>query len=541
MYIEAVKKSQGNKIYKTVLIRESYRENGKVKHRTIANISKLPNEYIRNLKAQMKGVSGDFNLSDLKNGNSYEYGASFALKSLAKQIGLEQFISSQKTQWREDVIAMITGRVLYQGSKLSLVNTFKDSALWELAGHTYGVRPNVEKNCYQAMDKLLERKNRIEKKIAKKHLKDGCIILYDITNFWLEGEYENSKLANYGKPKGGKVGYKQIAIGLLTNSNGCPIATEIFKGSTSDQTTVLGQIKKISKKFGIKEVIFTGDRGMLTQKRVDEIRDTDFKIITAATHKELKTIIAKENIQIDMFDQMNITEVVDSDDNGTRYILCKNENEMKKEGKTRAGMIAKVEALLTQKVNVKKKRNAQKVSASVGRIFGKYKIEKFFSWTVDDDGRLSWLLKQDVIENEKELDGCYAIKTDADKKLIDKDETVDAYRNLQKVEQAFKNMKTVLLELRPVYHKSDNRIKAHVFIVSLAYYLQWHANQKLKPLFDNDGIGKNKRWSFEGVISRLKSIQKVENLINNEVVKTNISEPDSEQSKILNLLGVKLM
>ena len=288
-------------------------------------------------------------------------------------------------------------------------------------------------------------------------------------------------------------------------------------------------------------MIFTGDRGMLTQKKVDEIRDTDFKIITAATHKELKTIIAKENIQIDMFDQMNITEVVDSDDNGTRYILCKNENEMKKEGKTRAEMIAKVEALLTQKANVKKKRNAQKVSASVGRIFGKYKIEKFFSWTVDDDGRLSWLLKQDVIENEKVLDGCYAIKTDADKKLIDKDETVDAYRNLQKVEQAFKNMKTVLLELRPVYHKSDNRIKAHVFIVSLAYYLQWHANQKLKPLFDNDGIGKNKRWSFEGIISRLKSIQKVENLINNEVVKTNISEPDSEQSEILNLLGVKLM
>jgi transposase len=541
MYIEVIKKKQGSKTYKTILVRESYRDAGKVKHRTIANISKLPSEYIRNLKAQMKGESGEFNLSDLKNGKSYEYGASFALKTLVKQIGLEQMISSKKTQWREDVIAMITGRVLYQGSKLSLINTFKDSALWELAGHTYGVRPSVENNCYQAMDKLLERKNRIEKKIAKKHLKDGCIILYDITNFWLEGEYKNSELANYGKPKGGKIGYKQIAIGLLTNNEGCPVATEIFKGNTSDQTTVLGQVKKISKNFGIKEIIFTGDRGMLTQKRVDEIKDTDFKIITATTHKELKSIIAKENIQLDIFDQMNITEIIDSDDNKTRYMLCKNEKEMMREGETRKQMIAKVEALLIQKANVKKKRNAQKVSASVGRIFGKYKIEKFFTWEVNKDGMLTWSIKQNVIANEKELDGCYAIKTDASKSLIDKNKTVESYRNLQKVEQAFKNMKTVLLELRPVYHKSDDRIKAHVFIVMLAYYLQWHAMEKLKPLFESDGVGEEKRWTFEGVISRLKSIQKIENLINKKVVKTNISEPDYEQEKILNLLGVEIV
>ncbi len=541
MYIEEIKKKQGNKVYKTVLVRESYRDAGKVKHRTVANVSKLPAKYISQLKLQMKGHGGDFQLSDLESGAAYEYGGSFSLKSLAKEIGLEQAISSTKEQWREDVIAMITGRILFQGSKLSLVNTFKDSALWELAGHTYGERPDVEENCYKAMDQLVARKSRIEKKLAKKHLQNGCIVLYDITNFWLEGEYKKSELACYGKAKGGKVGYKQIAVGLLTNNEGCPFAVEIFKGNTSDQTTVLDQIKKISKKFGVNEVIFTGDRGMLTQKRIDEIKETDFKIITALTHTELRSLIKKENIQLDLFDQMNITEIIDSDDNATRYMLCKNEQEMEKATKTRRKMIDRVQDLLIQKASVKNKRNIQKVSASIGRIFEKYKIEKFFTWEIEEDGTLLWNLKEEVINKEQELDGCYVIKTNASQKIIDKNMTVNSYRDLQKVEQAFKNMKTVLLELRPVYHKSDDRIKAHVFIVMLAYYLQWHAMQKLKPIFDADGIGKNQRWTFENVIMRLKSIQKIENIIHKQVVKTNISTPDQEQKEILNLLNIKLM
>ena len=214
---------------------------------------------------------------------------------------------------------------------------------------------------------------------------------------------------------------------------------------------------------------------------------------------------------------------------------------LKLEANTRVRMIAKVKEVLIKKSNIKKKRDIQKASSSVGRIFEKYKIEKFFKWKVGKRGNLSWDLKQDIIEKEKILDGCYVIKTNASNTSIDKNETVNCYRDLQKVEQAFKNMKTILLELRPVYHKTDDRIKAHIFIVMLAYYLQWHAMQRLKPLFDADGVGKYKRWSFENVISRLKSIQKIESLINGNVVKINISKPTKEQSQILNLLGVDLM
>jgi len=541
MYIEEIKKKQGSKIYKTVLVRESYRDkNGKVKHNTVANLTKLPPEYIQQLKSSIKNEKGDFKLVDLKNGAAYEYGGSYVFKTLAKQIGLEQVISSKKTEWRENVMAMIIGRILYQGSKLRLVNQYMDTSLWELAGHEFGVRPDVEKHCYKPMDELLKRKTRIERKLAKKHLTDGCVILYDITNIWFEGEYEHSKKVVYGKGKGGKVGYKQIALGLLTNKEGCPVGVEIFKGNVSDQKTVLDQVKRLSGKYGIKEAIFTGDRGMLTAKRVDEISETDFKIITALTHHEMKTLLEKEDIQKDLFDEKHITEIIDSDD-GTRYALCKNEQEMRKERKTRDSMIERVKLQLQKKASVKQKRQPNKVSASVGRIFEKYKIEKFFNWDVDDAGRFSWSLKQEKIEAEKELDGCYVIKTTASNDVITKDEFVLGYRSLQKVEQAFKNMKTVILELRPVYHKNDDRIEAHIFIVMLAYYLQWHAMERLTPLFESDGEGDNRRWTVETVIMRLKSIRRIENLIHGVVVKRNISEPDEEQRKILNLLNVKLM
>ena len=541
MYIAKTKKVQGSKTYHSTLIRESYREGGKVKSRTLCNLTKLPAKYIEQIKRIINENEGGFDLSDLELGPSYEYGGTFALKKLASQIGLDKAISSTRTQWRDDVLAMIIGRVLYQGSKLSLVNMFKDTALWEMAGHEFGVRPDVKKHCYAPMDELLTRKNRIEVKLAKKHLTDGCIVLYDITNTWFEGEYKHSELAAYGKPKGGKYGYKQVAIGLLRDNNGCPVGVEIFKGNTSDQTTVLDQIKRISKKYGVSNAIFAGDRGMLTQKRIDEIRETDFKIITALTHSELRGLVDRESLQLDLFDQMNITEVADSEDPEMRYMLCKNDNEMIKERNTRLAMIAKVSERLTTKANVKSKRAPQKVAASVGRIFAKYTIEKFFSWNVDERGGLTWALKNDVIEKEAELDGCYVIKTTAASETLDKEATVDCYRNLQKVEQAFKNMKTVMLELRPIYHKSDERIESHIFIVMLAYYLQWHAVQKLKPLFENDSKGQDKRWTFETAIERLKSIRKTQCLISGVPVKTEITTPDEEQSQILNLLGVKIM
>lgn len=541
MYFEEIKSKQKGKTYKSSLIRESYRENGKVKHRTICNLSKLPKEYILQIKKMMKGESGTLNLNDLENGKAYEYGASYVFLSLAKELGLNKIIYSKQEQWVKDVLAMIIGRITYQGSKLYLTNMYQDTALWELSGHKFGIRPDVENHCYAPMDKLMERKNKIEKKLAAKHLQDGCIVLYDMTNTWVEGKYINSEIAVYGgKPKGGKKGYKIIAIGLLTNKEGCPVGVEIFKGSTSDQTTVLGEVQKLAKKYGLKDIVFTGDRGMLTQKRIDEVNAKSFSTITALTHTQINSLIKTKNIKNEDFKQNKFKEINDLENEKVRYILCKSQKTMLEERATRKGMIDQVIEKLTSKAKIKQKRDRNKVAASIGRTFQKYKIEKFFDWTIDDRGGLTWSLKREIIKKEEALDGCYIIRADVSQEKLSAKEVIETYRNLQKVEKAFRNLKTVLLELRPLYHKTDERIKSHIFISMLAYYLQWHAMQRLKPLFDSDGKFKNKRWDISVVIERLKSIRKVENLINGIVVKTNISKPDEEQKKILDLLNVKL-
>ena len=413
MYLETIKARKGGKLYTSHLVRESYREDGKVKHRTICNVSKLPAEHLLRLKGSLKGAVGGFNVEDLQTGKSYEYGASYAFRQIARDLGLDKIIFSKTEQWREDVLAMIVGRLVYQGSKLSLTNMYNDTMLWSLAAHKLGVRPDVEEHCYQPMDELLKRKDRIERKLTKKHLQDGCVILYDMTNCWFEGKYENSDYVSYGKPKGGKIGYKQIAIGLLTDKEGCPVGVEIFKGSTSDQTTVLGEVKKLSRKYGFKDLVFTGDRGMLTQKRIDEVNECEYKTITALTHPQIKALLNKGNVQMELFDHESIVEVLDHDDDEVRYMLCKNENTMRDEQATRNGMIEKVKRTLTEKAAVKRQRDKLKVAASVGRLFEKCKVEKFFEWTVDDRGELSWSLREAVVAKEERLDGCYVIRTEA--------------------------------------------------------------------------------------------------------------------------------
>ena len=540
MYIEELKKRQGEKIYKSVLIRESYRDkNGKVKHRTIANISKLPVEYIYELKRLLKGVRGGIQTSDLGTGVSYEYGGSYVFREVAGELGLDRAIYSRRTQWREDVLAMIIGRILYQGSKLSLTNHYPDTGLWEVCGHRYGERVDVEKHCYKALDKLLLRKKDIERHLVKKHLRKGCVVIYDITNAYFEGEYNFSEKVKYGKSKDNKCGYKQISLGLITTSEGCPVGVEIFSGNVSEQKTVLDQIKKLKCSYGIEEAVFVGDRGMLTSKRISELTEEGYKTISALNHCELKKFIEGKAVQMELFDERNITEIVDKE-SGVRYMLCRNETEMRKERETRNSLIEKVKSLLTAKSNVKRKRNAQRVAASVGKIFQKYPVEKFFDWHVEEDGKLNWTVKEEKVAEEEKLDGCYAIKTTVSCKNMSKEEVVGNYRSIQKVEQAFKNMKTVILEIRPVYHKTDRRIEAHIFLVMLAYYLQYHAMQRLKTLFENDGIGSQRRWSFPIIIERLKAIRKTEIKIKDITIKYSVSQPDEEQKTILKLLNVKM-
>ncbi len=540
MYVEEIKKKQGGKIYRSVLIRESYKEKGKVKHRTVANITSLPDSQVLQIKAVLSGSSSLLSNDELRITSSREYGASAAFLETGKRLGLDKLIYSRHEQWRDDLMAMIVGRIVFQGSKLHLSNIFMDSALWELCGHDCGMSINVNRHCYMPMDRLLERQASIQKQLAKRHLEDGCLILYDMTNIWLEGEYARSEVVDYGLGKGGKKGYKQIAIGLITDKRGCPVAVEVFNGRTSDQATVKGQAEKLALSYGVREIIFAGDRGMLTAKRIDELTERGFKTLTALTHPQMSKLLEENVIQPELFDERGIAEVADPEKPGIRYMLCKNPETMRRERETRDSLIRKVNAELEKIASVRRKRVKEKVCARIGGVFGRYKIAKFYEWTVSAAGKVKWSLVEEIVEREKALDGCYVVKTDVAPGNMSAEEAVSGYKSLAGVEKAFRNLKTVSLEIRPVYHKRDDRIRAHVFISMLAYYIQWHVTESLVPLFESDGNNVERRWSFPIVIERLKSIRKENVKIKGFNITSKITTPDQEQQKILDLLGVKI-
>ncbi|MBU4352995.1 MAG: IS1634 family transposase [Nanoarchaeota archaeon] len=541
MYFEEIKRRHGSHTYVSALIRESYREKGKVKHHTLCNLSKLPASCIEGIKGLFlnKGKQGRFISQDkITVTASREYGASYAVLSVAKDIGLDKIIYSRKEEWRQNIMAMIAGRVVYQGSKLSLTNLFADTALWELCGHPEGKKPDVEENCYFPMDRLLARKEAIEKSLAEKHLKDGCLILYDLTSSYLEGEYRDSELAAFGRSRDGKKGHRQIAVGLLTDKEGCPVATDIFRGNTSDQTTVLGQVYKLTKKFGVENIIFAGDRGMLTPKRISEINEAGFKTLTALTHPQMADLLERKVVQLGLFDQYNLAEVYDPDKPAVRYILCKNPDLEKEEKEQRQRLVSLTTKNLNKLVARKKKAADKKLSAAAGAILDKYRVGKYFCWDVKD-GRFSFSIDQEKIEAAESLDGCYVIRTDVDKKRLSKEEVVKGYKRLAGVEKAFRNLKTVSLEMRPIYHHHDDRIRAHIFLCMLAYYVQWHIQKRLKPLFENDAKGKNRRWSLSLVLERLKSIR-IEKCHMDSISFDLKTTPDDEQRQILNLLQVAM-
>ena len=540
MYVEEIKSRRKNKVYTTVLVRESYRCDGKVKHRTLANISKFPREHIEQIKRLFAGLTPGLEASELELGESREYGGSYALLELIKHLGLDRIIYSRPTPWRNRLLAQIVGRILYQGSKLSLTNLYNDTCLWELCGYAPGTRPAVQEACYAPLDKLLQQQPRIQKRLAQRHLTDGCLILYDMTNIWFEGEYAESEIVDYGLGKSGKRGYKQVAIGLLTDKRGCPVAVEVFNGRTSEQMTVKEQVDRLAKEYGVREIVFAGDRGMLTPKRIEEVNAAGYKTLTALTHPQIMDLLERRVIQLGLFDEKRIAEVVDPDKPSVRYMLCRNPETAERERRTRDDLIATASKGLEKIAAVKRRRRADMVSARVGRLLGQYKVGKFFNWRVDEDGRLEWSVDEELVQMEQSIDGCYVVRTDASAEVMNKQESVDGYKSLQHVEKAFRNFKTVLLEIRPVYHKTDDRIRAHVFLCMLAYYVQWHAIARLAELFENDGEQSGRRWTVQGVIERLKSIRKTKCFANGVYLFDRISIPDKEQARILSLLGAHI-
>jgi len=529
------------------IVRTTFRENGKMRHTQHGRITGCSLEQLKLLQLAFRErvVPVDdpqaFRILD-----SREYGASYAVLAIAKQLGLHRVLYSRAEPWVNAALAMIVGRLVYAGSKLALCNHHPNTCLWELCG--IAEPPAVDTHCYAPMDRLLERQAAIQRRLTRRHRNGGHLVLYDITSVYFEGEYQDSALVTFGYNRDGKKGHEQVVVGLICTAEGCPVGVEVYAGNTKDDTTVIDKVHEIKADYGIEKVVFVGDRGMLTHSKIEALKDEkDLQTISALTHGEMRTLLERKVIALDLFDERSIHEVTDPAEPTRRYCLCRNPQTAQRETKTRERLLQLTTDALAGIAAYKRAATVATLGARVGKVLAKYKMGKFIHWSIDADPeratssghRLIWSIDADKVAREQRFDGCYIITSDVDQGAMSTLEVVNAYKSLTFVERAFRNLKTVQLEIRPVYHKTDERIRSHVFVCMLAYYLQWHMEQRLAPLFAADGQGSHRRWTFRGVIDCLAQITRNRVTVNGAEFDQN-STPTPEQDEILGLLQVTM-
>ena len=529
------------------ILRTSFRDKGKMRHTQHGRITGCSLEQLKLLQlAFRERVVPVDDPRAFQILNSREYGASYASLAIAKQLGLQRILYSRTEPWVSSALAMIVGRLVYAGSKLALCNHHPNTCLWELCG--IDESPDVDVHCYAPMDRLLQRQRAIQTTLARRHLSHGHLVLYDITSVYFEGDYQDSELVAFGYNRDGKKHREQVVVGLICNAQGCPVGVEVYAGNTKDDTTVVDKVHEIKDCYGIEKIIFVGDRGMVTRSNIEALKDeADLQTIGALTHGEMMTLLKNKVIRLDLFDERNIHEVSDPADPKRRYCLCRNPQTAERESQTRQRLLDLTTTALTDIAAYKRATTVEKLGARVGKALAKYKMGKFIQWAIEADPqqekscqhRLTWSMDAEQVQREKRFDGCYVITSDVDKEQMKTLDVVRAYKSLTFVERAFRNLKTVQLEIRPVYHKTDERIRSHVFLCMLAYYLQWHMEQRLAPLFANDGKGQDRRWTFRGVIDCLARITRNRVAVNGAEFDQN-SIPTPEQEQILKLLQVTM-
>ena len=474
-----------------VLLRQSYREGGKVRKRTLANLSKLPDETIEGLRILLKGGQAIKNLEDaFEIIRSRPHGQVAAVLGTLRKIGLEQIISAQSTRERNLVVAMIVARIIDPSSKLATCRGLNPETCTSTLGELLGVAHADSDELYAAMDWLLEQQSCIEQSLAKKHLTEGTLVLYDVSSTYFEGE--TCPLAQFGYSRDGKKGKLQIIFGLLCNAQGCPVAVEVFEGNVADSTTLATQIEKVRTRFGIKRVVFVGDRGILTEARINQELRTGEGLdwITALRAPQIRQLLEQEYLQLSLFDQRDLAEISSPDYPGERLIACRNPLLAAERAKNREELLQATEIELDKIVTAvqREKRpltGAANIGLPVGKVLNRFKMAKHFRLEITDN---SFHYERDTqnIAAEAALDGIYVIRTSVSQELFDSPGTVRAYKSLSSVERAFRSYKTVDLKVRPIHHRLAFRVRAHVFLCMLAYYVEWHMRSVLAALLFDD-------------------------------------------------------
>ena len=491
MYIETVP-NRGSP--PAILLRESYRDGKRVCKRTLLNLSHWPPEQVEGLRGVLKGgvvlPPGEQAFAIER---SLPHGAVAAVLGTARAVGLDRLLGSRNgsepNRPRDLVMAMIVSRIIAPTSKLATAKALDPVTAASSLGVELALSDVGEDELYAALDWLFERQDAIEAALAKRHLKGGTLVLYDVSSSYVEGRC--CPLAKRGYNRDGKKGKLQIVYGLLCAPDGCPIAIEVFEGNTADPMTLADQVAKLKRRFAIDHVVLVGDRGMITEARIDEdLRPAGLDWITALRAPALKALVGGGHLQMSLFDERDMAAITSPDFPGERLIVCRNPDLARERARKREDLIAATERDLAKiAASVARKRQplrgAAEIGMAVGAVLDKHKMAKHFDLTITD-ARFAFARKHEQIAEEAALDGLYAVRTSLPEDTLADAAAVKAYKSLSRVERAFRCLKTVDLHVRPIHHWLKDRVRAHVFLCMLAYYVEWHMRARLPPMLYED-------------------------------------------------------
>jgi transposase len=478
------------KTYTSYLLRRSIRVGSKVIKETVANISHLPVDLIDIIQRYLKGerFAGTDELFDIE--QTLPHGHVAAVLGTLRGLWVDTMLGSKPSRRRTLTVAMIVARIIDPCSKLATARGLDTETQTSSVADVLGVESVDVDELYEAMDWLLKRQPRIESELARRHLSDGSLVLYDLTSVYFEGR--TCPLAKLGHPRDGKKGKLQIAVGLLCNSEGCPVSVQVFEGNTGDPKTLLPQIQKLRGRFGLNRVILVGDRGMITEARLrEDIRPDDgLDWITALRAPAMRHLVDSGSLQLSIFDEKDMAEITDPEYPGERLIVCRNPLLAEQRARKREDLLQATEKGLNEIVAAAMRRSRPlkgeaSIALKVGKILNRFKVAKYFQTEITDT-EFRYCRDKERIAQDAALDGFYVIRTSVSSDVLSAERAVMTYKGLSVVERAFRSLKSMDLKVRPIHHHLEDRVRAHVFICMLAYYVEWHMRKALAPLLFDD-------------------------------------------------------
>jgi len=471
------------KVYRTHLLRRSYREDGTVKNETLGNLSHLPEPLIEIIRRSLQGETFVALGEAFEVAASRAHGHVHAVALAMQRLGFASLLASKPSRERELVLAMVAARIVAPSPKLATTRWWHTTTL----ASDFGVANANEDDLYAAMDWLRERQDAIQKKLAARHLSAGALVLYDLSSSYFEGSC--CPLARLGYSRDGRKGTLQVNYGLLTDARGCPLAVSVHEGNVADSLTLLPELRRLREDFGIEQLVMVGDRGMISSKAIEEMRETEgVGWISALKSASIRALVEQGQLQLGLFDERNLLELSSPDFPGERLVACRNPELAKLRTHKREALLAATEASLAKiqaRVEAGKLAGRDKIGLRVGKLVNQYKVAKHFELVIGDNA-FTFARKTDAIAAEAALDGLYIIRTSVPSTQMDSAECVRNYKALANVERAFRSLKTIDLKVRPIHHRTADRVRAHIFLCMLAYYVEWHMREAWRELMFAD-------------------------------------------------------